>query len=277
MRRFGYFMLAFVPFIIVEGIQIFSVLFMLLFSSLFGIDDLDNLLMDESFNTMIMIIYTLITICVFGIWYYCCYEGEYIKNVGKKFNPLMVLGVLALIPGAQFASNYICVFIYLIKPDWWDRYEELMESSGLSEISFLIVLYAVILGPICEELIFRGLTLRMFNRSVSFWVANICQAVLFGIFHMNIVQGIYACALGILLGYICEKSGHIYYSIFMHILFNFWGTVISTLLSEISSSVFTELLIFVLTIVSFIIGFTLFHRGLSERDKLDETSVEIPC
>ena len=78
---------------------------------------------------------------------------------------------------------------------------------------------------------------------------------------MNWIQGIYAFALGLVLGYVCEKGGSIYYSILLHILFNLWGTVISTLLPDVGNTVFTILIILIVTIVSLSLGFYLFRHG----------------
>ena len=104
-----------------------------------------------------------------------------------------------------------------------------------------MLLYSVLLAPVCEELIFRGTTMHLARRALPFWLANTMQALLFGLFHMNWIQGIYAFALGLVLGYVCEKGGSIYYSILLHILFNLWGTVISTLLPDVGNTVFTSL------------------------------------
>lgn len=268
MKRIGYFLLALVPSIIVELVQILSILYLSGVSMLFKAGSMSELISDANFNTMVMVIYTLIIICTFGIWYYCFLGGEYVKDVYKYYHPLIVVGVLILVPGAQFVSNYICNIIYIVKPDWWHSYEQLIESSGLSETNFLIVTYSIFLAPICEELIFRGVTMRSFCRAVPFWLANICQAILFGVFHMNIVQGIYAFVLGLLLGYLCEKGGSIYYSIFFHMLFNFWGTIITILINKISSTVVAELLIFFTTIISITAGFILFINGIHIRDRV---------
>lgn len=82
-----------------------------------------------------------------------------------------------------------------------------METAGLdSDIGLFMFIYAVILGPVCEELVFRGVTMRLVRRALPFWAANLMQAVLFGIFHMNWIQGIYAFVLGLVLGWICEKE-----------------------------------------------------------------------
>ena len=129
------------------------------------------------------------------------------------------------------------------------------------------VIYAVILGPVCEELVFRGVTMRLVRRALPFWAANLMQAVLFGIFHMNWIQGIYAFVLGLVLGWICEKGGSIYFSMFFHILFNFWGTIIGPLLNNLKETDLLGIIIFLFTIVSLVLGFSLFRLGTKWRDQ----------
>ena len=50
---------------------------------------------------------------------------------------------------------------YTHLPDWLQQYNELFETSGITDTTFVTVLYSVILAPICEELIFRGVTMRL--------------------------------------------------------------------------------------------------------------------
>src|SRR5690606_21596465 len=92
-------------------------------------------------------------------------------------------------------------------------------------------------APIYEELIFRGLVLRMAQKFTSkFWIANTFQAILFGIVHLNLLQGIYAFALGLILGYFYQKYQSLYVPILMHMIFNFIGSVMTEFVfSKISS------------------------------------------
>ena len=115
-------------------------------------------------------------------------------------------------PGTQFAANFIANLTGYIRPDWLQQYNKLFETSGITDTTFVTVLYSVILAPICEELIFRGITMRCARKALPFALANLMQAALFGLFHLNWIQGIYAFALGIVLGYVCEHGGSIYYS-----------------------------------------------------------------
>lgn len=102
-----------------------------------------------------------------------------------------------------------------------------METAGLdSDIGLFMFIYAVILGHVCEELVFRGVTMRLVRAGTS--VLG-CQpdagGSLRNLSH-ELDSGIYAFVLGLVLGWICEKGGSIYFSMFFHILFNFWGTII---------------------------------------------------
>ena len=55
---------------------------------------------------------------------------------------------------------------------------------------------------------------------------NLLQAVLFGIFHQNLIQGVYAALLGFLLGYLAWRYDSLLVPIFMHFLYNLFGTVV---------------------------------------------------
>ena len=116
------------------------------------------------------------------------------------------------------------------------------------------------LAPIGEELLFRGVTMHQAKRVFPFWAANIMQALLFGLFHMNMIQGIYAFFLGMVLGYICEKGCSIYQSILFHMMFNFWGTIISGILPTGNSTLFF-VLYFATGVICTFSGLILFRFG----------------
>ena len=203
-----------------------------------------------------------------------------------KGNPLgdthrlrQLTGVILLVPGMQFFSSYLIGVVSMAFPQWLDQYEELLKTAGLdSSITLPMLLYSVLLAPVCEELIFRGTTMHLARKAVPFWLANVMQAFLFGLFHMNWIQGIYAFALGLVLGYVCEKGGSIYYSIFLHFLFNFWGTVISNALAGMESTILLGVIMLVVTIVSLTLGFFLFVSGTrikKERNDADNAAAAL--
>ena len=93
-------------------------------------------------------------------------------------------------------------------------------------VSIVTAFCMIILGPIAEEIAFRGLTLRYGQEIFPFWVANIVQSVLFGFAHMNPLQGIYCTVTGLILGYFCYRGGGVRYTIPAHMFLNLLSCLI---------------------------------------------------
>ena len=71
---------------------------------------------------------------------------------------------------------------------------------------FMQILCTVLILPLTEELVFRGLGYWRIRRELPFWGAAVLSAVYFGLYHGNIYQGIYACFLGFLLAVLLERT-----------------------------------------------------------------------
>ncbi len=282
MKRVGNFFFAFVPLLAASGLQILAMMFAMGTSSLlefcrYGVfagegssailNDLTQWWVSQRFNIYLMVIYAILSIALFGVWYYMCYGGSLRPALRGVFRPLSVLGIVLLVPGTQFLSSYLISLLASLLPSWLRAYEELLQSIGLDErLTFGLFLYSVLLAPVSEELIFRGVTLRQARKALPFWLANLFQALMFGIFHGNMLQGSYAFCLGILLGYVCERSGSIYSSILLHMLFNFWGTVLSEFLDpDYGASVFSFLFWLMCGIALTAGGLAAYHAGTARR------------
>ncbi|MDE6387424.1 MAG: CPBP family intramembrane metalloprotease [Lachnospiraceae bacterium] len=68
-----------------------------------------------------------------------------------------------------------------------------------------MILYGLI-SPIAEEIVFRGLIFNRMRRYFPHMAAVIASGVLFGIYHGNVVQGLYGGCMGILMAYLYERS-----------------------------------------------------------------------
>ncbi len=272
MKKVGYFFFCFLPIIASVGLQFVAAfpimgfrLLHIFFSCIFSgrkipytdlIWQFSNELNDSSVFTAISVLYAALGIFVFGFWYLKQFSGNLRFPLKKFANPFLVLGIIFMVPALQMASAFLTGISAAFFPKWMDFYENMMESAGFSqEPSLLLVLYAVLLGPIAEELIFRGVTLSSARKALPLWAANLFQAFLFGVFHMNVIQGIYAFFIGLFLGYICGRGGSVWLSIFLHILFNFWGTFAFEALYSIPL-----LIVFLLL---GILGIILFHKNTS--------------
>ena len=104
-----------------------------------------------------------------------------------------------------------------------------MKGLGMAEPSILSMFYVVVMAPLAEELLMRGLCLKILERSFPFWAANFLQALFFGLYHMNLIQGCYAFLMGLILGRLVKKYGTLKASMLCHFIINFSGQVISVI------------------------------------------------
>ncbi len=103
----------------------------------------------------------------------------------------------------------------------------------------LINLYVCILGPVLEEIIFRGFLLRGLQRfGVSF--AAVFTAILFTMYHMNLVQLFVPLVMGLFLAQLTIRTGSLIPAICCHILNNSFATLADAIMpaSDIWSWVF---------------------------------------
>ncbi|HPX05911.1 MAG TPA: CPBP family intramembrane metalloprotease, partial [Tenuifilaceae bacterium] len=79
---------------------------------------------------------------------------------------------------------------------------------------------AVILAPVLEELLFRGIILKGFLKNYSPVKAIVVSGLLFGIFHLNPWQAIGASFVGVILGWVYYKTKSIIPCIIIHFVNN---------------------------------------------------------
>src|SRR5699024_1464991 len=96
----------------------------------------------------------------------------------------------------QLLSGLYLRLVFAVFPEWLRYYTYVLDNLGMTEPTFLPLLYTIVLAPVTEELIFRGLSLKILEMEFPFWAANILQAFYFGTLHGNMVQGIYAFLSG---------------------------------------------------------------------------------
>lgn len=77
-----------------------------------------------------------------------------------------------------------------------------------------------LLTPVAEELMFRGVIYGSLRRMMNRKAAVIFSALLFGVYHWNLVQGIYGAVMGCLMAYAYEYFGTIRAALLVHITAN---------------------------------------------------------
>ncbi len=220
----------------------------------------------------IQLLYAVTSIIVFSIWNRQFHkdkiDGNPFIHIKRKINWQMLVGILLLVVGAYYVVDIIMAVEGTIFPKAFEAYVELTDDMSLTDgFDLKVVLYAIVFGPVCEELCFRGAIYRHFRKAVPVWAAIVLQAVLFGVFHMNFIQGTYAFAIGTLMGYIYERGGSIINNILFHVLFNVVGT--TALLSSFLGDTVAWMLFVICIGATFVAGGLIIYKlGVKKRDNV---------
>ena len=96
---------------------------------------------------------------------------------------------------------------------------------------WISAIYIVLLAPIFEEYLFRKI---ICDRVVKYGqgMAIIMSGLMFGLFHGNFNQFFYAFTIGCFFAFIYVKTGNVKYTIGLHMIVNFIGSVVGGLLLQ---------------------------------------------
>lgn len=174
----------------------------------------------DNYNSIISIICYCAGIVIFYILY--LRDGTESKNIlFKKWQYIPAVCVF----GAA-ASHGLSILISLINIDGiLGSYAESSASLYASGV-ILVVIRTVILAPVVEELIFRGLIFSRIKSYTGFWIAALISAAIFGVYHLNLAQGIYAFLFGILFCLIYRRFENLLACIFMHASANLLSVIL---------------------------------------------------
>ena len=144
-------------------------------------------------------------------------------RVTLKNTATLILCVLSGMALNISLSSFISVLP--LPEKWYEANAESVNSLLQGNVVF-VVLSVVIMPPIVEELIFRGVFHNLLRRAIPLpekWaiaVSGLVVSVAFGVFHGNILQGLYTCFVSFVLIYIFESTGYLLACIFFHLGFN---------------------------------------------------------
>lgn len=108
----------------------------------------------------------------------------------------------------------------------------LFQAGGDPLAIGLLVVFAVVLAPVVEELIFRGCVYRFFKSKTTVISAQIISAVIFASIHANLLSFVPLILVGILLARCYEKSGSILVPICFHAFFNGFSLLMLLIMSQ---------------------------------------------
>jgi hypothetical protein len=200
--------------------------------------------------TMGMIVFlqsVLITFMLIGFYIYCHTQAKGIftkiwKNpaVQPPTSPLydFLLGAIAWLvafPVVQVIGQLFDMILFIILR--FEGYEQvavkyLKTTLENPPMAILALISIVIVAPVVEEFLFRGVLQTYLKRRMPPKKAIMVASMCFGLFHFSPEQGFGNISLivslfvfGSFLGYVYERQGSLYASIGLHLAFNFISSV----------------------------------------------------
>ena len=112
---------------------------------------------------------------------------------------------------------------FLQESELWQMIAQVRDVYGLGAVFWLVV----VLAPVVEEFLFRGVLLGAISNHISFGWANAIQAAVFASLHMDAAALPYLFVMGLIAGVLARRSGGLLASMTFHFVFNL---IISVLL-----------------------------------------------
>lgn len=176
---------------------------------------------------------SVLTIALFAWRRWSPYSGAYINT--RPWFTLFWVACLAV--GLMMPVAYATELLHFSAPDDLNKLFAGMMSHDLGFIAIGIV------GPLAEEMVFRGAILRTLNEMLGHrlrWVAIAVSALLFAVVHGNMAQGFAAFLLGLALGWMYVRTGSIVPGVVFHWVNNSIVVLVFRLMPGTANMTLTE-------------------------------------
>lgn len=185
-------------------------------------------------------------------------------KTSKKMSVHGFLFIVLLILGIQGATTLCVEAAEAVLNPFGFSLSVLMDSASAdTSESFGMLIYAGLVGPVAEELVYRGFVLRRLQKYGKLF-AIVISALFFGIMHVNPIQVVFGTAMGLLLGYLAVEHS-IFWSIFFHIFNNLILSALETAIFEPLPSHLSSILYLVYCVTGCVLSVIVL---IAKRDRL---------
>ena len=166
-------------------------------------------------SPVIFYLYGNISVVLLLLYYALNLKNKFVLN--KKDIKRTLKYFVAFLP-VIFIMSFLCK-IMLFEYEEQKLVVEIKKNfnNNLLFNFFLIIIVA----PIIEEIVFRGLFYKTLKNFIPFVQASIISSLIFAIIHENILSLTILFLLSLYLTWIYERTNSILYSILTHSIFNF--------------------------------------------------------
>ncbi len=179
-----------------------------------------------AFSYLPVILIEVPAIIIGLFWFKSDVKAYFRKPTLQKGEGWKLAGLSAVALGMmQIGSLIYVLYYYLFNAFGIDLSLSMFDMDTTNwVVNVMTFLYVVILGPVMEEILFRGILFHKLRRYGDM-PAIIFTAILFAMFHMNFVQLPGPLLFGVAVGIIMSKTNSIWPCIAVHIFNNFMASI----------------------------------------------------
>lgn len=138
----------------------------------------------------------------------------------KTFSPMFVLPLIITIIGISVIGSEIDNISHILVPMPTKLHDIMREIAAPSMTAWTKIVFPILLMPLVEEALFRGVILHGFLKRYSTKQAIIVSAILFGVAHLNPWQMVPAFMVGIFLAWLVVYTRSLFTCILGHMIMN---------------------------------------------------------
>lgn len=193
---------------------------------------------------------------LFILWWGYRNTGNPLKSVFplRKFHPLVFVPLTLFLLGIQQLLNVVNNWVekVLPAPGWfWEMFNRIFENDFGFFGAFMKV---VIIAPVVEELIFRGVIMHGLMRNYSKATAIFFSGLLFALFHLNPWQFPATFMLGVLLGWLMIETKNILLAIAGHAINNLLVLLSITFHEDMTANFYDRISSFTLNVIAALVA-----------------------
>lgn len=161
------------------------------------LDQIEDIL--TKYNYLIMMISAVAGICIFGYLFMRDCKMNHEPDLKGQMQSIKKADWILLAGLGVFCSLGLSRFVSLLPLDNIIGNYDNTQKAILSGNIIIQILTVALLVPVAEELIYRGLVYKRLLSLIDEGKAMLLASLIFGLFHFNLLQGVYAFLLSLIL------------------------------------------------------------------------------
>mgnify|MGYP002719788702 FL=1 len=246
--------------IAISGIYLLSTVIAVIISAVFGIDEYVMGMIAAMFSGIVTSIFVVKTV---PTKFKDIYPEEKALSVKSPFK--IYAAVIAMMCIAMWGIHIVIGWITKYSGDIGkELMEKRLEEFANSPV-LLLLLLAIVVAPITEEIVFRYGVYGTLRRSTTIAVSAIVSGIIFGTIHLTFEALFYGTAIGIVFALLYEYTRNIKVSIVGHMTYNISVMFVP---ENMNDKLYfpIEILLIAISIAAFVVGLRYIKSSMQENN-----------